>query len=193
MFAPIILLAPSPQIYRQVLERTTIAAEKIKAHKLTQNALAATADQLAALQVAAAKASQAVAQHVDAAVAGKEPHKAAAAAAAAEAEVEIEAAAAAAAALSPGDKPDSETFADAGEAAEAAAAAAAGDIVNLQLFAPGRLLYVRPVDELVPDEQQKFELVDGHGGECCRNGRGTRAVLLCVACDVSRPWQPYKL
>jgi hypothetical protein len=28
-----------------------------------------------------------------------------------------------------------------------------------------RLLYVRPVDESVEEEEQRFELVDGKGGE----------------------------
>jgi hypothetical protein len=36
-----------------------------------------------------------------------------------------------------------ESFDDAGEAQEAAAAAAAGDLVDMQLYAPGRLLYVK--------------------------------------------------
>jgi hypothetical protein len=58
-----------------------------------------------------------------------------------------------------------ESFEDSGEAAEVAAAAAAGQFVDVVLYAPGRLLYVRPVDESVEEEQQRFELVDGKGGE----------------------------
>jgi hypothetical protein len=58
-----------------------------------------------------------------------------------------------------------ESFEDTGEAAEVAAAAAAGQFVDVVLYAPGRLLYVRPVDEGVDEEQQRFELVDGKGGE----------------------------
>jgi hypothetical protein len=57
-----------------------------------------------------------------------------------------------------------ESFEDSGEAAEVAAAAAAGQFVNVVLYAPGRLLYVRPVDESVEEEKQRFELVDGKGG-----------------------------
>ncbi|WIA15373.1 hypothetical protein OEZ85_002036 [Tetradesmus obliquus] len=52
-----------------------------------------------------------------------------------------------------------------GEAAEVAAAAAAGQFVDVVLYAPGRLLYVRPVDESVEEEQQHFELVDGKGDQ----------------------------
>lgn len=58
-----------------------------------------------------------------------------------------------------------ETFADSAEAAEVAAAAAAGEFVNVTLYAPGRLLYVRPVDEQVEEDKQHSELVDGRGGE----------------------------
>lgn len=70
-----------------------------------------------------------------------------------------------------------ESFDDAGEAAEAAAAAAAGDIVDVALFAPGRLLYVKPVDESVAEDKQKFELVDGKGGELFA------AVHICMFCQ----------
>lgn len=45
-----------------------------------------------------------------------------------------------------------------------AAEAAAGNIVDAALFAPGRLLYVKPVDDAVAEDQQKFELVDGRAG-----------------------------
>lgn len=57
-----------------------------------------------------------------------------------------------------------ESFEDAGEAAQVAAAAAAGEFVNVVLYAPGRLLYVRPVDKQVDEDKQHFELVDGRGG-----------------------------
>lgn len=151
------------EVYRRTLERTKSAAEKIKGHKLTQAALAATTDQLAALQSTAAKAGEVVARHIDAAEAAKDTRKAAAAAAAAD-----NTAAAAAAAAAGGDGRQvhpTESFEDEGEGAEATAAAAAGDIVDAQLFAPGRLLYVKPVDEQETEEQQRFELVDGHGDQ----------------------------
>lgn len=145
-------------MYRRTLECTKSAAEKIKGHKLTQAALAATSDQLAALQSTAAKAGEVVARHIDAAVsAATDTRKAAAA--------DTATATAAAAAAAGGQVRPTESFEDEGEGAEAAAAAAAGDIVDAQLFAPGRLLYVKPIDEEEAEEQQKFELVDGHGGE----------------------------
>jgi len=176
------------QVYRRTLERTKSAAEKIKGHKLTQAALAATTDQLAALQSTAAKAGEVVARHIDAAEAAKDTRKAAAAAAAAD-----NTAAAAAAAAAGGDGRQvhpTESFEDEGEGAEATAAAAAGDIVDAQLFAPGRLLYVKPVDEQETEEQQRFELVDGHGGEWmhqegCRRGGAQDQGLMgkCVGCS----------
>jgi hypothetical protein len=71
-----------------------------------------------------------------------------------------------------------ESFEDTGEAAEVAAAAAAGQFVDVVLYAPGRLLYVRPVDESVDEEQQRFELVDGKGGEVIHFIQCTPVVLL---------------
>lgn len=79
--------------------------------------------------------------------------------------------AAAAAAAAPA---ATESFDDEGEAAEAAAAAASGGIVDVTLFAPGRLLYVRPLDESVDEDKQHFELVDGKAG--------ARAGLTAVLC-----------
>jgi hypothetical protein len=152
---------------------------------------------VACTQVTAAKASEVVAKHIDAAVAKVEERTAAskppAAAAAAAATAATAATAAAAAAAAPAGSSQAEaaatvaaaaglktrgiaeeSFDDAGEAAEVAAAAAAGDIVDVVLFAPGRLLYVKPVDEGVEDAEQHFELLDGKGGECrlCSGGRG---------------------
>lgn len=161
------------QVYRNTLERTKSAAERIRTHKLTQAALAKTGDHLAALQVTAAKAGQTVSRHIDAAVASIEAQKAAkkggsggGAAAAAEAgsgakDQQAPLADSSTRGLA------TESFDDAGEAAEVAAAAAAGDIVDAVLFAPGRLLYVKPIDETVAEEDHKFELVDGRGGGWC--------------------------
>jgi hypothetical protein len=170
-----------PQVYRNTLERTKSAADKIRGHKLTQSALSKTVDQLAALQVTAAKASEAVARQIDAAVAAVQAEIGAnqdGAGSVAGADTSPAAAAAAAAAGEAGNGMNDQTeplsnkrglatesFDDAGEKAEAVAAAAAGDIVDVALLAPGRLLYVKPVDENVAEEKQKFELVDGGGGE----------------------------
>lgn len=143
------------------LERTKSAAERIKGNKLTQAALAKTADQLAALQVTAAKAGEVVAKHIDAAVSKVDQAMAGTSSKVAEAA----ATAAAVAGVKEGRAAAEESFDDAGEAEEAAAAAAAGDIVDVALFAPGRLLYVKAVDEGAEEAQQHFELVDGHGGK----------------------------
>jgi hypothetical protein len=196
-------------VYRETLERTKSAADKVKGHKLTQAALAKTAQQLSALQAGAAKAKEALAHHIDAAVANIEAHKAqhskngaapsAAAAAAAAGTPGAADAAAAGAAVAAGAGVAAassaglsgqagkqqgagaalESFDDAGEAAEAAAAAAAGDIVDAALFAPGRLLYVKPIDDTVADEQHRFELVDGRGGEWREEFQGQTVSRTC--------------
>jgi hypothetical protein len=145
---------------------------------------------VACTQVTAAKASEVVAKHIDAAVAKVEERTAASTAASTAATA---ATAAATAATAPAGSSQAEaaatvaaaagvktrgiaeeSFDDAGEAAEVAAAAAAGDIVDAVLLAPGRLLYVKPVDEGVEDAEQHFELLDGKGGECWLRTDGWR-------------------
>jgi hypothetical protein len=169
-------------VYRRTLQHTLSAADRIKSNKITQELLARAGPQLAALQSTAAKAGQAVAKHIDAAVTNFEGGKkdtgtsAAGAAGAANtaAAAGVDAAVSKAAAAAAGEVSAVgsgtcgvvlESFDDAGEKAEAVAAVAAGDIVDAVLYAPGRLLYVKPVDEGVAEEQQRFELVDGRGGE----------------------------
>jgi hypothetical protein len=155
-------------VYRKTLEHTKSAAERIRNHKLTQAALAKTGDHLAALQVTAAKAGESFSRHIDAAVASIEGQKAAKKGGRSGGAAAGEAGSGAKDQAQEGDNTRglaTESFDDAGEAAEVAAAAAAGDIVDAVLLAPGRLLYVKPIDENVAEENHKFELVDGQGGE----------------------------
>ncbi|KAI8477317.1 MAG: hypothetical protein J3K34DRAFT_108965 [Monoraphidium minutum] len=50
---------------------------------------------------------------------------------------------------------------DVGHEREAAEqAAAAGELVNVPLYAPGRIFWLRPIDDDVPEEEHQFQLVD---------------------------------
>jgi hypothetical protein len=50
------------------------------------------------------------------------------------------------------------------ERAAAEQAAAAGELKYVSLYAPGRLLYIRPDDVALPEDQQTFSLLEGKSG-----------------------------
>jgi hypothetical protein len=46
-------------------------------------------------------------------------------------------------------------------------ASAAGQLSDVALYAPGRLLYLRPKDDSLPEEEQRYDLLEGLPGEVC--------------------------
>uniref|UniRef100_A0A383VYZ4 Fungal lipase-type domain-containing protein n=1 Tax=Tetradesmus obliquus TaxID=3088 RepID=A0A383VYZ4_TETOB len=161
----------------EVLKGTAASGSSSSSTAAAAAAAAAAAETATAAAPAAAEASVAAAAAAvevppsSDTIEGSAAPAAAAAAARSSSSITTAAAAAAGVVMAPpinaADEPAGalESFDDSGEAAEVAAAAAAGQFVDVVLYAPGRLLYVRPVDESVEEEQQHFELVDGKGDQ----------------------------